>query len=446
MPSEPRAAEDGRAPQKEAGLKLRLMAAGLLAVAALAGCAGGPPRPTTPTYTGAPRPDPTRPARPGDPAPRDPVITRYAESRNAYMPRHIGRDDRRELKRIAVLLPFSSTNAEVARLSRGLFNAAQMAMFEVGAQNVILIPKDTGDDAGGADADRAAKDAIEDGAVAVIGPLFATHVPIVAREAAEVRAPVLAFSTDVSAIGQGAYLVSLTPGDEVARIVEWAASQGVTRFGLFGPNSAYGRTVETALRAETAKRGGVVVAAEFYQPGDSSPQAPARRLANALKPEASASPGKVAVLIPERGVQLRQVAALLAYTDLDQRTVRYLGTGTWNDSGVWREPALYGGVFPAPDPASLSAFEQRYQATFGETAPQLASYGYDAGAMAARLAQLDRLDAGMLQRPEGWTGVNGLFRFTPDGGVERALAVLQLESGGGVKIVAPALQAFVPGS
>jgi ABC-type branched-subunit amino acid transport system substrate-binding protein len=423
----------------------KLLAACSLAVVALAGCVGGPPRPTTPTYSGAERPDPTRPPRPGDPAPRDPVSTRYAESRNAYMPRHIPRDDRRELMRIAVLLPFSSSNPEVAKLARGLFNAAQLALFEVGADNVILIPKDTGDTQDGAKANEAARDAIRDGSVAVIGPLFASHVPIVARDAQEVRAPVLAFSTDVSAIGQGAYLVSLTPTTEVERIVEWASTQGITRYALFSPNSPYGHTVETALRQEAARRGGLVISAEFYNPNDNSPQEPARRLSQAVKRENTASPGKVAVLIPERGVQLRTVAALLAYLDVNQRSVKVLGTGAWNDPSVWREPALYGGAFPAPDPASMAAFEKLYQDTFGEPAPQLASYGYDAGYLAAKLGQLNRLDAGMLQREEGWTGINGLFRFRPDGGVERALAVLQLQDGG-VKIVSPPLKAFGPGS
>lgn len=424
----------------------KMMAAGLLALTALAGCVDGPSRPTTPAYTGNTRPEPTRPARPGDPAPRDPVSTRYAESRSAYMPRHIDRNDRRDLKRIAVLLPFSSSNSDVAKLARGLFNSIQMAMFEVGATNVVLIPKDTGDDAGGAAADQAAKDAIRDGAMAVIGPLFASHVPLVARDAAEVHAPVLAFSTDVSAIGQGAYLVSLTPKTEVQRIVEWATTQGVSRIAMFGPDTPYGHTVEQALREEAAKRGAVVIAVEYYDTSPSSPQAAAKRLSTAVKRENAQSPGKVAVLIPERGIQLRTVSPLLAYVDIDPRVVKYLGTGAWNDPSVWRERSLNGGAFPAPDPAELAKFEQRYQATFGEAPPALASYGYDAGSLAANLAKVDRLDAGMLQRPEGWLGVNGLFRFLPDGGVERALAVLQLQSDSTPRIVSPALKAFTPGS
>ena len=52
----------------------------------------------------------------------------------------------------------------------------------------------------------------------------------------------------------------------------------------------------------------------------------------------------------------------------------------------------------------------------------------------------------MIQRPQGWGGVNGLFRFLPDGSTERALAIMQLQNQGGVKQVSPPAQTFDSGS
>jgi ABC-type branched-subunit amino acid transport system substrate-binding protein len=432
MPSQPRF---GRPRVRAAVLGLGLGAL------SLAGCASDPVRPTTPTYSGAYRPDPSSPPRPGAPL-EDYRPNPFAQSRDAYDPRFLPANA--QIRRVAVLLPFSSTDAEVRRLTQGLFNAVQMALFEVDADNVVLVPKDTGADVASVQA--AAEEAVREGAVAVIGPVFAQQVPVVAGHASQVNAPVFSFSTDVSALGKGAYLVSLTPTSEVERIVEWAKTQGVSRVALFGPNSQYGRAVEAALRSAAAKRDILVVSAEFYQPGNSSPQAEARRLAAVVKAENAANPGKVAVLIPERGVQLRTVASLLPYFDVNLRQVKFLGTGAWNDPDIWREPALFGGAFPAPDPAAVADFEARYQATYGEAPPRLAGFGYDAGALAATLAKLGRLDADMIERGEGWSGVNGLFRFGPDGSNDRALTVMQVQNGGGVKVVSPALSVFTPGS
>jgi branched-chain amino acid transport system substrate-binding protein len=174
--------------------------------------------------------------------------------------------------------------------------------------------------------------------------------------------------------------------------------------------------------------------------------APSRR-PSTIENENRTYPGKVAVLIPESGVQLRSVGALLrSIANVTPSQVRFIGTGQWNDPEIWREPGLYGGAFPAPDPQAIADFDQRYQATFGEAPPRLASFGYDAGALAATLAVAERLDAAMIQRPQGWGGVNGLFRFLPDGSTQRALSVLQLQNQGGVKVVSPAAQTFDSGS
>ncbi len=424
--------------------RVRLLAtASAVMFAALGACTSGPVRPTTPLSSNDMRPDPSRPA---GPPPSQTVSDVYAESRNAYMPRHLAGAQQAELKRLAVLLPFSSTNAEVKKQSEGIYNAIQMALFQVGAGDIVLMRRD----ATSADArviSGIAEDAIRDGALAVIGPVFAQQVAPVAAKAAEVRAPVFAFSTDLSAIGQGAYLVSLTPYSEVERIVDWAARDGVTRFAMLGPNNTNTRAIETALRQAVAERGATVVGVEYYQPGNSSPQAEARRVASLVEAENRVYPNKVAVLIPESGVQLRSVGALLrAIANVTPKEVRFLGTGQWNDADVWREPGLYGGAFPAPDAAAVADFEKRYQAIYGEAPPKLASFGYDAGALAATLAGANSLDAAMVQRPQGWGGVNGLFRFLPDGSAERALSVMQLQTQGGVKTVSPALQTFGPGS
>lgn len=441
MSSEP---ETQNAAIRQSGVKKPWLVIAILAIAALSGCVGsGGPRPTTPTYTGNQRPDPSRPPRPD--APRDSSgISNPFAGPGPYQPRHLEGVRSRDLQRVAVLLPFSSTNQQVKQLADSLFNAMQMSLFEIGAENVVLMPMDASGTT--EEVARLAAQAIDKGAVAVIGPLFAQQIPAVAREANASGAPIFSFSTDTSATGQGAYLMSLTPNAEVDRIVEWAVQKGVTRFALLGPNSAYGHAVDQALRTATAKHGGLVIAAEFYPPGTTTPTETAQRLAGVVKTEDRAYPGQVAVLIPERGVQLRSVASLLPYFDVDLRQVQFLGTGAWNDPEVWREPSLRGGAFAAPDAESLADFRARYEAVFGTTPPALSSFGHDAGALVATLAVNDRLDRNTVETPDGWLGVNGLFRFLADGSADRELAVMQVQNDGTVRTVAPAAKAFSPGS
>lgn len=276
-------------PQPGRAIAAALLFAPLFAASSLGGCATTDTRPTTPTYSGDPRAEASRPPRPGAPAPRaGGIFGALGFGRGGFVPRHMARETG-EIKRIAVLLPFSSTDPEVKKLTRALYNAVQLAVFDAGADNIVLLPRDTSGEP--QQAAQTAQQSVKDGAVAVVGPLFAQHVAPVA-DAARGSAPVFAFSTDVSVLGQGAYLMSLTPRTEVQRIVKWASDQGVTRFAMLGPDNAYGRAVAAALKEQTTAVNGVMVAAEFYQPGDNAPIAPAKRLAAVVKAESKTRPAR----------------------------------------------------------------------------------------------------------------------------------------------------------
>ena len=271
------------------------------------------------------------------------------------MPRHPPGAQQVALKRIAVLLPFSSTNAEVKKQSDGIFNAIQMALFQVGATDVVLLRRD----ATSADPQviaGIAEDAVRDGALAVIGPVFAQQVAPVAAEAAQVRAPVFAFSTDAAAIGQGAYLVSLTPYSEVERIVDWATKDGVTRFAMLGPNNANSKNIETACAKPLPVVARLSWASNTHRRQSRRRARPA--LARAIESENRAHRNKVAVLIRNRRSTALGRRLLRAVANVTPTEVRFLGTGQWNDPDVWRETGLYGGAFPAPDPVSSRRFRE----------------------------------------------------------------------------------------
>jgi branched-chain amino acid transport system substrate-binding protein len=134
------------------------------------------------------------------------------------------------------------------------------------------------------------------------------------------------------------------------------------------------------------------------------------------------------------------VAPLIAYHDADARRVRYLGTALWEEPGIGREPTLVGGWFAAPEPSRRLDFERRYNATYGEIPPRLATLAYDATALAAQIA---KPEAGveLLGTSGGFEGLDGLFRFRPDGSAERALAVIEVTRSG-FRVVDPALTRF----
>ena len=110
-------------------------------------------------------------------------------------------------------------------------------------------------------------------------------------------------------------------------------------------------------------------------------------------------------------------------------------------------PALFGGWFSAPDPDMRADFEKRYQENYGAAPLRLSSLAYDATALAAVLARSATDPASVytpqaITNPRGFAGIDGIFRFRPDGLSERGLAVLELRSGS-PKVVDPAPTAFL---
>jgi branched-chain amino acid transport system substrate-binding protein len=72
--------------------------------------------------------------------------------------------------------------------------------------------------------------------------------------------------------------------------------------------------------------------------------------------------------------------------------------------------------------------------------------GYDATGLAAVLARLGAtpdFSANAIDSPSGFAGIDGIFRFSTDGVVERGLAVLQLDRRG-ITVISPAPTTFEP--
>jgi ABC-type branched-subunit amino acid transport system substrate-binding protein len=340
----------------------------------------------------------------------------------------------RDVKRLALLLPFSAESTGLRAQANSMFQAAELALFQRPDADVILTVLDTQGTADGART--AARAALQQGADIILGPIIAGNVAAASDEAARNGVPLLAFSNDQSVAARGRYLLSFPPEAEVERIVAYAATQGIQNFAYFGPENAYGRRVLRAYEQAVARVGGQVTASETYRGSDISVmQEPARRLAeyHADGRRAGAALDRdvfEAVLMPEAGTALRSLAPLLPFYGVDPERVLFMGTSRWDDRETAREPALRGGVFAASDKTPRDAFLSAYEQAYGDDPESLASLAYDAvqlGALAAEGDPRGRIDR--IESTIGFYGTDGYLRFGPDGRPERGLAVYQIIDG-----------------
>ncbi|SFL84701.1 penicillin-binding protein activator [Methylorubrum salsuginis] len=338
--------------------------------------------------------------------------------------------------KVALIVPLTGQGAAVGAALR---NAAELAYDDFQKPDLsILVKDDHGTPEG---AREAAQAALNEGAEIVLGPLFAASVQAAGGIARGAGKPVVAFSTDAGVAARGVYLISFLPQSEVDRIVEEATASGRRSFAALIPETTYGNAVEAQFREAVARRGARLVAIERYPAGNPGPAV--ERLRSIVT---GASAPADALFVPDTPDGLSTVAPALTKAGFSPGRVRPMGLALWNDPRVLSQPAFQGGWFAAPDTAGFSGFAQRYQARFGATPPRAASLGYDAVSLTAALVRqygTQRFADATLTSPAGFSGLEGTFRFRPDGLSERTLAVYEIR-GNAAAVVSPAPKVLGP--
>ena len=372
------------------------------------------------------------------------------------------------LMRVGLLVPLTGPSAPIGQ---ALLNAAQISLFDVSDERFVLQIYDTQGVPDGAQ--EAAALAISQGVQLLLGPLFSAEVTAATPDAAAAGVNIIAFSTDPAVASSQVFVIGFLVDEQVRHIIEYSGLQGHRNYAVLAPNSAYGKAVVDAMTRYVPEASGQISDVAFYDPSGSDLTAVVRRLADFDQRQADLEEqraelegnedkmsqlalerlelldtiGEVefdAILLPERGVRLAQAATLLPFFDVDPGRVQLLGTMIWNTPGLGREPVMVGGLYPAPPPESTQQFNVRYRDLHGQAPPSIATHGYDAVALAAVLAQsglVAPFSAQAITASSGFAGIDGIFRFTPDGLSQRGFAVLEVTRDGAVA-VNPAPTAF----
>lgn len=335
--------------------------------------------------------------------------------------------------KVALLLPYGSGDAGREQIARSLENAARLAQSELrDATLELTIYPTAGTTAGGA---AAASQAAAEGAKIIVGPLFSTETAGAQSPAASAGLTVLSFSNNPSVAGGNVYVLGTTFQNIADRLVAYGQSRGLDAFGVVYPTGLEGETARDAVRQAVGSRGATLVAAQSYNLSVEGIQAAGPAAAAVLN-----GGGANAVILtdgPTGGLGF--IAETLRGNGVAQ--AQLLGMQRWDTSAeALAVPSLQGGVFAAPDPATLGAFRGRYQTAYGEAPHELAGLAFDAVAAIGALVAEARAQGGSpfstarLTQASGFAGANGPFRLTASGVAQRNLAIIAVQNGQAVVI------------
>ncbi|WP_084490573.1 penicillin-binding protein activator [Asaia astilbis] len=375
-------------------------------------------------------------------------------------------------KKIGMLLPLTG---RFGKLGQQMANAARIAVPE--GHGVTLDIRDT--DAPGQTAESAARSALEQGDIALLGPLTAPQTAAVATLAQPAGVPEFAYTSDQAQAAPGVWVMGITVEQQVNRLVDAAAAEGRKNFAAFLPDNALGHALGDALlRACSIKglaapqilfhastpesiagalktfanlqfrQGQVAPAPLDAKPAEpdainplgrepAAPTLPATKASATGMTPYTASPPPTptvptatvalppppfdALLLGDTGLQLATVIDGLKQAAIDPHQTRILGPALWSVF-AGKLGALQGGWYAAPDPTARTDFVQRYRSRFGYAPSVLANVAYDTATMAAVLSQQPTgFSPKSLLRPDGFAGSDGTFVLQSNGTVARGL-------------------------
>ncbi len=301
----------------------------------------------------------------------------------------------------------------------------------------------------------------------ILGPLTSSEVRAVSNSAIDRGVPVIAFSTNTDVLQSNIYTLGLLIDEQVDRVMSFAAEKGRSRFALLVPDNSTGIAVARAAVSSAQKNNVSVARIAFYPPNTTDfsdilkkmTDYPARvaRLqkirtnlaaksargdVNAAKVLKRLEPldtlGDVdfdAVIIPEYGPRLKSAASMFGYYDVFSPKVKFLGTSIWENTSLNRETTLFGSWYPAMSRSHSAYFSNKYNEYFGDRPSTLYSFAYDGVALASALS---RQDSGSLTEaitePDGYIGINGVFRLFADGRNEHSLDIVEVRSSGDIVV------------
>ena len=133
----------------------------------------------------------------------------------------------------------------------------------------------------------------------------------------------------------------------------------------------------------------------------------------------------------ETGNRLRQASATLTYYGVDFKKVKLIGTGEWYIDNIGSEPGLLGAWFVAPNPNLWKDFKKKFYKLYNYEPIRLSSLAHDSlttvFSIIDKNEKIYELNYDDFQNSYGFTGIDGEFKFLPNGTVQRKLSILEVK-------------------
>lgn len=314
----------------------------------------------------------------------------------------------------------------------------------------------------------------------IIGPLFAEDTKTL-RDIKPNDLPVLSFTSDVGAIGNGVMTMNLIPTQSIETIINQIQQDGTKNLVILAPNDKSGQLMasiatqvsdlynisvngllyytpnnsdsikDTAMRASlynarsAANTRAREILSDILTKENVSSETKANLRKQLEKISRTETTGKLpyeAILLLGNGEDSKALMSFLRYYGVGNRDIAFYGTTLWQDADIQSDFTMSGSKYPAL-PEISENFVNLYNMVAGKNPNHLAAFGYDAANLALGMLFSPKSEPAYLLDPSGYIGASGIFRLQPSGQSERTLRIMTLNGSGTPNEIKPAAENFL---
>lgn len=339
--------------------------------------------------------------------------------------------------KIGLLLPLSG---KYASIGKSLFDAAQMAIFDLGDSNIVLLPEDTYGTATGAI--KAADKMINKNVQLVLGPLLSEETNAIIAKLNQANINVVSFSNDQKLANSGAFLLGLIPEQQIERILSYSVANGVNNLSAIAPNNSLGIATNHELENfATSLKTNMVL---FSQDNNGTIVNFDKQLDLALEPLINKESHN-ALLVSDSAIAINNLLTKLASNEQIQNKFTILSTGETLADAIAKTPINIRSLVAAPNLVNRKNFEVNFYNNFGYKPKNISTLAYDAVALSITIARTEHSDKFTVQNltnRRGFFGIDGIFRLNENGLNERKFSIYEVNKDGFYEID-PAPSAFI---
>lgn len=340
---------------------------------------------------------------------------------------------------VALLVPGRSGDSQQDALAQSLENAARLAIADLDGVAIDLRVYNT---AGSPEqAAISAREAVDQGADIILGPLFAESANAAGNATAPQGVNVLAFSNNPAIAGGNVFILGSTFANTAERLVNHAKANGKSRIFVVHAESIAEEVARDAVLTALARSGITVAGVASFELSQQGVVGAIPGIAQQIK---QANADAIIFTSGNEGA-MSFLAQLLPENGISPTEIQFIGMARLDiPPQAMSQPGLQDSWFVLPDPGLNDRFRARYQTAYGAPPIEIAGRAYDGIAAIGALAQQndpEPFGRASLTRSSGFVGVDGIFRLKPDGTNERGLAVAQIRNNM-VSVIDPAPRRF----